>query len=92
MFGAIKVKEKDLEKNEIGKWLRKYLHFSICQFLAQDAFSTPGLCDNFSQREILYKMVSKHRNSKIRGPQPLWSLEKGRVNNDSRLYKLKRVK
>ena len=74
MFGTIKVKEKDLEKNEIGKWLRKYLHFSICQFLAQDAFSTPGLFDNFAQHEILYKMVSKHRSSIFGCGMPLWKL------------------
>ena len=68
--------EMEREKNKIGKWLEKCLLFSICEFLAQDPFSTPGLNENFShnQRELLYKMVSKHRNSKIRGPQPLWEV------------------
>ncbi len=85
MFGTSNKNEMELEKNKIGKWLEKYLLFSICEFLAQDPFSTPGLFDNFAQHEILYKMVSKHRNSKIRGPQPLWqvfgSYKKSVLNN-----------
>jgi len=73
--------ETELEKNKIGKWLEKCLLFSICEFLAQDPFSTPGLFGNFSQHEILYKMVSKPQNSKIDRSLPLWSLEKERVKH-----------